>query len=63
MVNLGTNDKSHGISGPDFQAKYVSSLQEIRRYPPATVLALRTFIGRYATETQAAVQTRNQRVT
>jgi lysophospholipase L1-like esterase len=60
VVNLGTNDKSHGVSGPDFQAKYVSFLQEIRaRYPRATVLALRTFIGRYATETQAAVQTRN----
>ena len=47
-------------SGPDFQARYISLLQEIRaKYPRATVLALRTVIGRSSAETQAAVQARN----
>ena len=57
VVNLGTNDKSHSVSGTDFQNGYIAFLKTIRsKYPNATILALRTFIGRYSTETQAAVQ-------
>lgn len=60
VINLGTNDRSHSVSGPDFQAKYITFLRNIRaKYPQAKLLAMRTFIGRYGTETQAAVQARN----
>ncbi len=60
VINLGTNDKSHGVSGADFQARYVTFLTRIRaKFPNAKLLALRTFIGRYAAETKAAVQARN----
>ncbi|MCY1138043.1 GDSL-type esterase/lipase family protein [Actinoplanes sp. Pm04-4] len=60
VINLGTNDKSHGVSGPDFQAKYAAFLSRVRsKFPNAKIFALRTFIGRYAGETRAAVQARN----
>ncbi|MFI1996576.1 GDSL-type esterase/lipase family protein [Actinoplanes sp. NPDC020271] len=60
VINLGTNDKSHGVSAADFQAKYIAFLARIRaKFPTTKILALRTFIGRYAAETQAAVQARN----
>jgi lysophospholipase L1-like esterase len=60
VINLGTNDRSHSVSGADFQAKYITFLRDIRaKYPRAKLLAMRTFIGRYGTETQAAVQARN----
>ncbi|GIE74085.1 endoglucanase [Actinoplanes philippinensis] len=59
VINLGTNDRSHGVTGPNFQAKYTAFLTRIRSvYPNAKIFALRTFIGRYAAETQAAVQAR-----
>ncbi|MET8152004.1 GDSL-type esterase/lipase family protein [Actinoplanes sp. NPDC049668] len=60
VINLGTNDKSHGVSGANFQAKYLAFLTRIRaKFPNARLYALRTFIGRYAAETQAAVRARN----
>ena len=60
VINLGTNDKSHGVTTTDFQTKYTTFLTKIRTtFPTAKIFALRTFIGRYATETQAAVTTRN----
>jgi hypothetical protein len=60
VINLGTNDKSHGVSGADFQAKYTTFLTNIRaKYPKAALLALETFSKRYAAETQAAVKARN----
>ncbi|MGC4772821.1 cellulose binding domain-containing protein [Micromonospora sp. DT44] len=60
VINLGTNDKSHGVSGAAFQAAYTTFLTRIRaRFPNATLFAMRTFIGRYATETEAAVRARN----
>ncbi|GIM88657.1 cellulose binding domain-containing protein [Paractinoplanes toevensis] len=60
VINLGTNDKSHGVSSADFQAKYITFLTRIRaKFPNAKLFAMRTFIGRYAAETQAAVQARN----
>jgi lysophospholipase L1-like esterase len=60
VINLGTNDRGHGVTGPDFQAKYTTFLTRVRaRFPNAEIFALRTFIGRYAAETRAAVQARN----
>jgi GDSL-like Lipase/Acylhydrolase family/Carbohydrate esterase 2 N-terminal len=60
VINLGTNDKSHGVSNADFQAKYLAFLTRIRAtFPTTKIFALRTFIGRYAAQTQAAVQARN----
>jgi lysophospholipase L1-like esterase len=56
VINLGTNDTSHGVVSADFQAGYLDLLHTVRaKYPHAQILALRTFIGRWATETQAAV--------
>ncbi|MET8251616.1 cellulose binding domain-containing protein [Micromonospora sp. NPDC005197] len=60
VINLGTNDKSHGVSAAAFQATYTTFLTRIRaRFPNAKLFAMRTFIGRYATETEAAVRARN----
>jgi lysophospholipase L1-like esterase len=56
VINLGTNDKTHGVTSADFQATYTALLRTIRaKYPNAAIFALQTFIGRYSTETQAAV--------
>jgi hypothetical protein len=55
VINLGTNDRGHGVGGPDFQARYTAFLTRIRaRFPNARLFAMRTFAGRYAAETQAA---------
>ncbi|MEU1587254.1 cellulose binding domain-containing protein [Micromonospora sp. NPDC005710] len=60
VINLGTNDKSHGVSAAAFQATYTTFLARIRaRFPNAKLFAMRTFIGRYAAETEAAVRARN----
>jgi lysophospholipase L1-like esterase len=60
VINLGTNDKSHSVSSADFQSQYVTFLHTVRsKYPAAAIFALRTFIGRYAAETAAAVTTVN----
>ncbi len=60
VINLGTNDKSHGVSGADFQSGYVAFLKTVRsKYPNAAIIALETFSKRYAAETQAAVTTQN----
>ncbi|WP_444949830.1 cellulose binding domain-containing protein [Micromonospora ureilytica] len=60
VINLGTNDRSHGVSAAAFQATYTSFLTRIRaRFPNAKLFAMRTFIGRYAAETEAAVRARN----
>ena len=56
VINLGTNDTSHGVVSADFLAGYSDLLRTVRaRYPHAAILAMRTFIGRWAAETQAAV--------
>lgn len=58
VINLGTNDVGHGVSGSAFQTAYVTLLKRVRaRYPDASIYALKTFRKRYATETQAAVRT------
>jgi lysophospholipase L1-like esterase len=60
VINLGTNDKSHGVTSADFQAKYITFLTKIRaKFPNAKLFAVETFIARYAAETQAAVTARN----
>jgi lysophospholipase L1-like esterase len=59
IINLGTNDVGHGVTGAAFQSRYVQLLADARaRYPQAQLYALRTFTGRYATETRAAVDAR-----
>ena len=56
VINIGTNDTSHGVVSADFQAGYLDLLRTVRaKYPHAAILAMRTFIGRWANETQAAV--------
>jgi lysophospholipase L1-like esterase len=57
IINLGTNDSSHGVSSADFQANYITLLKNARaKYPNAAILALQPFIGtRWVTETKAAV--------
>ncbi|WP_228543286.1 cellulose binding domain-containing protein [Micromonospora sp. S-DT3-3-22] len=58
VINLGTNDRSHGVSGTDFQNQYATFIRTVRgKYPRAAIFALRTFSGRYAAETAAAVTT------
>ncbi|WFE57498.1 cellulose binding domain-containing protein [Micromonospora sp. WMMD712] len=56
VINLGTNDRGHGVSGADFQSQYATFIRTVRgKYPRAAIFALRTFSGRYAAETAAAV--------
>ena len=59
VINLGTNDIGHGVSGAQFQQGYVVLLERIRRaYPDAHIFAMRTFRNRYVTETRNAVAAR-----
>ncbi|MFE2441772.1 GDSL-type esterase/lipase family protein [Streptomyces sp. NPDC059426] len=56
VINLGTNDVGRGVSSARFQASYTSLLRKVRTaYPNAWIFALRTFSGRFGTETKAAV--------
>jgi lysophospholipase L1-like esterase len=58
VINLGSNDNGK-VSGPDFQSRYTTFLQNIRaKYPNADIFALRTFNGFFQNETQAAVNAR-----
>ncbi|MDT0345136.1 SGNH/GDSL hydrolase family protein [Streptomyces litchfieldiae] len=58
VINLGTNDVGHGVSGAQFQASYTNLLRTVRaEYPNAWIFALETFRGRYVPETEAAVRT------
>ncbi|WP_231500079.1 RICIN domain-containing protein [Saccharothrix sp. NRRL B-16314] len=60
VINLGTNDVGHSVTGAQFQSAYVTLLRRAReKYPTATVLAMQTFRKRYIPETQAAVQAVN----
>ena len=59
VINLGTNDRSHNVSGAQFQSAYVTLLQRIRaKYPNATIHAMEIFKKWYVTETKAAVAAR-----
>jgi lysophospholipase L1-like esterase len=58
VINLGTNDVGHDVSGEEFQAAYTNLLHTARAaYPDAWIFAMRTFRERYVPETQAAVNT------
>ncbi|GAB2904943.1 SGNH/GDSL hydrolase family protein [Streptomyces mayteni] len=58
VINLGTNDVGHGVSGAQFQTAYTNLLRTVRqKYPNAWIFAVGTFRGRYPTETRAAVST------
>ncbi|KUM69866.1 GDSL-type esterase/lipase family protein [Streptomyces curacoi] len=60
VVNLGTNDIGHGVSGSAFQAAYTKFLSDLRaRYPQAHLFAVQTLKKRYVAETKAAVSARN----
>ncbi|MEU4393915.1 GDSL-type esterase/lipase family protein [Kribbella sp. NPDC023855] len=56
VINLGTNDAGHSVSGANFQAAYVTLLKRVRaKYPAADIIALQTFRKRYINETRQAV--------
>ncbi|MET7283656.1 GDSL-type esterase/lipase family protein [Kribbella sp. NPDC005582] len=60
LINLGTNDRGHGVSSAQFQSAYITLMQRIRaKYPNATIHAMETFQKLYVNETKAAVATRN----
>ncbi|BBC30308.1 Aromatic ring-opening dioxygenase LigA [Streptomyces graminofaciens] len=59
VINLGTNDIGHGVSGAAFQSAYTTFLRDIRaKYPNAVLFAVQTLKKRYVTETRAAVTAR-----
>jgi lysophospholipase L1-like esterase len=60
VINLGTNDVGHSVTGPQFQSAYTAFLRDIRaRYPNAVLFVMETFKRRYLAETRAAVTARN----
>jgi lysophospholipase L1-like esterase len=60
VINLGTNDIGHSVTGPEFQSAYTTLLRDIRaKYPNAALFAVQTLKKRYLTETKAAVSARN----
>ena len=60
IINLGTNDLGHNVSTAQFQSAYINFLRNIRaKYPNAQLFAMKTFDGRYAAQTKAAVTARN----
>ncbi|MER6711688.1 GDSL-type esterase/lipase family protein [Streptomyces sp. NPDC006129] len=60
VINLGTNDIGHGVSGAAFQSAYTAFLRDVRaKYPTAHLFAVQTLKKRYVTETRAAVSARN----
>lgn len=60
VINLGTNDIGHGVSGAAFQSAYTTFLRDVRaKYPTAHLFAVQTLKKRYVTETRAAVSARN----
>ena len=59
VINLGTNDIGHGVTGSAFQAAYTRFLGDLRaKYPEAHLFAVQTLKKRYVAETKAAVSAR-----
>ncbi|WP_234311816.1 GDSL-type esterase/lipase family protein [Streptomyces griseus] len=59
VINLGTNDIGHGVTGPAFQSAYTRFLTDLRAaYPDAHLFAVQTLKKRYVAETRAAVDAR-----
>ncbi len=60
IINLGTNDLGHGVTGAQFQSAYTSFLRNIRaKYPNAALFVMEAFNRVYLNETKAAVAARN----
>jgi lysophospholipase L1-like esterase len=60
VINLGTNDIGHSVTGATFQSTYTDFLRAIRaKYPSAVIFVMETFKKRYLAETQAAVRAVN----
>lgn len=60
VINLGTNDIGHGVTGAQFQQGYIVLLERLRQaYPGAEILAMGVFRNRYVAETRNAVAARN----
>ena len=58
VINIGTNDRSHGVTGEQFEPGYVDLLRQIRAaYPNAAIFAMGPFNQRYVGQIQAAVAT------
>ncbi|MFJ5101648.1 GDSL-type esterase/lipase family protein [Streptomyces sp. NPDC088554] len=58
VINLGTNDVGHAVTGAQFGAAYTKLLRDVRAtYPNAALFAFQTFRKRYLPETAAAVTT------
>lgn len=56
VINIGTNDRSHGVTGAQFQPDYVDLLRRARvAYPNAAIFAMGPFNQRYVAEIRAAV--------
>ncbi|GAA3439566.1 SGNH/GDSL hydrolase family protein [Kutzneria kofuensis] len=61
VINLGTNDQTHKVSGAQFQNAYITLLERLRaKYPNTTIYAMETFRKYYVNETKAAVTARNK---
>ncbi|MEU4489009.1 GDSL-type esterase/lipase family protein [Streptomyces purpurascens] len=59
VINLGTNDVGHGVTGAAFQSAYTTFLRDVRaKYPTAHLFAVQTLKKRYVNETRAAVSAR-----
>ncbi|WP_405467744.1 GDSL-type esterase/lipase family protein [Streptomyces canus] len=59
VINLGTNDIGHGVTGAAFQSEYTKFLADLRAtYPNAQLFAVQTLKKRYVAETRAAVTAR-----
>ncbi|GHD28832.1 hypothetical protein GCM10010313_69990 [Streptomyces violarus] len=59
VINLGTNDIGHGVTGAAFQSAYTTFLRDVRaKYPTAHLFAVQTLKKRYVNETRAAVSAR-----
>ena len=56
VINLGTNDLSHGVTTAQFQSSYIDLIHTIRaKYPNAVIFALDPFKQRYAAQAKASV--------
>ncbi|MFI1509840.1 GDSL-type esterase/lipase family protein [Streptomyces sp. NPDC020597] len=59
VINLGTNDIAHGVTGASFQSAYTKFLADLRAaYPNAHLFVLQTLKKRYVADTRAAVTAR-----
>ncbi|MFJ9150914.1 ricin-type beta-trefoil lectin domain protein [Streptomyces sp. NPDC102270] len=61
IINLGTNDLGHSVTGSQFQSAYTTFLRDVRaKYPNAALFVMETFKQWYVGETKAAVSARNK---